>query len=244
MESESAQLDEATAKWQPLSAVERRVLGVLIEKAKTTPESYPLSLNAVRVGSNQKSNRAPQMQLEEEDVADALERLRECGAVVLIQGDGRVEKFRHLAYDWFGVDKVELAVMAELLLRGDQTIGELRGRAARMNPIADLAALRPVLDSLETKGLIIYLTPKGRGCVVTHALYQPQQLDKLRAQYGDASRTMPTDETEDAPPRATASHAAAAEPRDSLAARVEALEREVAQLRGRLDEIAHQLGEP
>ena len=71
----------------------------------------------------------------------------------MIQGSGRVDKYRHLAYDWLGVDKVELAVMAELLLRGAQTVGELRGRAARMEPIKDLAELRPVLDALQAKGL-------------------------------------------------------------------------------------------
>jgi len=182
--------DERTGSlWQPLTAIERRVLGVLIEKAKTTPENYPLSLNAIRVGSNQKSNRAPQMQLEEGDALEALDSLREKGAVAVIQGDGRVEKFRHLAYDWLGVEKIELSIMAELLLRGDQTIGELRGRAARMDPIADLAALRPLLASLLEKGLIVYLTPEGRGCTVTHHLYLPQQLDKLRAKYGTPSDT-------------------------------------------------------
>ena len=180
--------DGASApRWKPLSAIERRVLGVLIEKAKTTPENYPLSLNAIRVGSNQKSNRSPQMQLPEEDVQEALDTLREQGAVAQIQGDGRVEKYRHLAYDWLGVEKLELSVIGELLLRGDQTVGELRGRAARMDTIADLAELRPLLASLHEKGLLVYLTPQGRGCTVTHALYQPQQLDKLRAQYGTGS---------------------------------------------------------
>ena len=111
---------------------------MLIEKAKTTPENYPLSLNALRTGCNQKSNRAPLMQLEEDQVAEALESLRQAGAVAEIQGGARVDKYRHLAYEWLGVDKVELAVMAELLLRGSQTVGELRGRAARMEPIKDL----------------------------------------------------------------------------------------------------------
>jgi uncharacterized protein YceH (UPF0502 family) len=167
-------------RWRPLGAIERRVLGVLIEKAKTTPENYPLSLNSTRTGCNQKSNRAPFMALEEEQVAEALESLRMVGAVAEIQGGARVDKYRHLAYDWLGVDKVELAVMAELLLRGSQTVGELRGRAARMEPIKDLGQLQPIIDSLEAKGLVVRLTPAGRGSVVTHALYTEREMDKVR----------------------------------------------------------------
>jgi uncharacterized protein len=172
--------DATTPRWQALEPIERRIIGVLIEKAKTTPENYPLSLNALRTGSNQKNNRAPLMQLEEEQVEDALESLRKIGAVTEIQGDGRVAKYRHRAYEWLGVEKVELAVMAELLLRGAQTIGELRGRAARMEPIKDLGELRPVLDALQAKRLIMYLTPPGRGCIVSHTLYQDRELDKVR----------------------------------------------------------------
>jgi uncharacterized protein YceH (UPF0502 family) len=173
----------AERRWQPLGAIDRRVIGVLAEKAKTTPDIYPMSLNAICTGCNQKSNRAPWMQLETSDVEESLDRLRALGAVGLIEGYGRVAKYRHYLYEWLGVDKVELAVMTELLLRGDQTIGELRGRAARMEPIADLAALRLVLDALKAKGLVIALTPEGRGQVITHALYQPRELDTLRAKY-------------------------------------------------------------
>ncbi|MBX9789197.1 MAG: YceH family protein [Pirellulales bacterium] len=170
-------------KWQPLSGLERRVAGVLVEKAKTTPDAYPMSLNAIRTGCNQKSNRYPVMEVEEDAVLAVLDSLREVGAVGLVQGSGRVERYRHYMYEWLGVDKLELAVMTELLLRGAQTVGDLRGRASRMDPIADLAALRPVLDSLKAKGLLISLTPEGRGQVVTHALYKPAELEKLRAEY-------------------------------------------------------------
>jgi uncharacterized protein YceH (UPF0502 family) len=170
----------APPNWRPISAIERRVLGVLVEKAKTTPESYPLSLNALRAGCNQKSNRAPLMQLEEDQIDEALEQLRKIGAVAQIQGGARIDRYRHLAYDWLGVEKVELAVMAELLLRGTQTVGELRGRAARMEPIKDLAELQPTLDSLHAKGLVVYLTPPGRGSVVTHALYLEHEMEKVR----------------------------------------------------------------
>lgn len=175
--------DSQQPRWQPLSAVDRRVAGVLVEKAKTTPEAYPLSVNALRSGSNQKSNRYPLMELEPEDVEESLDRLRGLGAIVEVQGGGRVARFRHCLYEWLGVDKVELAVMAELLLRGAQTEGELRGRAARMEPIADLSALRPIVASLKQKGLIVPLSPEGRGHVLTHALYEPREMEKLRAEF-------------------------------------------------------------
>jgi uncharacterized protein YceH (UPF0502 family) len=178
-------------KWQPLERSERRVVGVLVEKAKTTPDNYPLTLNSLLNGANQKSNRFPQMQLDEEHVYDALEKLRKLGAAAEVQGDGRAPKFRHLLYDWLGVDKFELAVMAELLLRGAQTVGELRGRAARMEKIAGMTELQPILASLSAKGLLLYLTPPGRGCIVTHALYQEQELAKLRAEHGNTAVPAP-----------------------------------------------------
>ncbi len=166
--------------WKPLSSIERRVLGVLVEKAKTTPDAYPLTLNALRNGCNQKSNRDPQMDLNEDQLEDALEDLRQAGAVLEVQGGGRTAKYRHAIYEWMGVDKVEAAVMTELLLRGAQTVGELRGRAARMEKIADLAALKPVVDALKSRGLIIGLTPEGRGHIVTHALYSAKELERLK----------------------------------------------------------------
>ena len=168
--------------WRPLPALDRRVLGVLVEKAKTTPDGYPMSINSLRSGCNQKNNRYPLMEVELEDIEESLARLRAAGAVAEVQGGGRVSRFRHYMYEWLGVDKVELAVMTELLLRGAQTEGELRGRAARMEPIADVSALRPILASLAAKGLIVSLTPQGRGHVLTHALYEPRELEKLRAE--------------------------------------------------------------
>jgi hypothetical protein len=170
--------------WRPVSAIDRRVLGVLVEKAKTVPASYPLTVNALCTGANQKNNRSPEMELAPQDVQESLDRLRLWGAVGEVQGDGRAVKYRHYLYKWLGVDKVELAVMAELLLRGPQTVGELRSRASRMEPIADLAALRPVLESLVEKGLVVALSPQGRGQVVTHALYLPEELARQREQYG------------------------------------------------------------
>src|SRR3984893_6107575 len=176
-------------QWKPIAALDRRVAGVLVEKAKTTPEQYPLTLNGLVNGCNQKNNRDPQMQVVPEDVEEALERLRAAGAVLEVQGSGRVPKYRHMMYEWLGVSKVELGVMAELLLRGAQTEGELRGRAARMDPIADLAALRPILESLKAKGLIVSLSHEGRGHVLTHALYLPEELESLRAQFGSGDKS-------------------------------------------------------
>jgi uncharacterized protein len=170
-------------QWKLIAALDRRVAGVLVEKAKTTPEQYPLSLNALVNGCNQKNNRDPQMQVVPEDVEEALERLRAAGAVLEVQGSGRVAKYRHMMYEWLGVSKLELGVMAELLLRGAQTEGELRGRAARMDTIPDLAALRPILESLKAKGLIVSLTNEGRGHVLTHALYLPEEMEALRARF-------------------------------------------------------------
>jgi len=178
---------QISPRWQPLSAIDRRVLGVLAEKAKTTPDIYPMSLNAICTGSNQKSNRDPVMQLEPADVEESLDRLRELGAVGIIEGYGRVAKYRHYLYEWLGVEKVELAVMTELLLRGDQTIGELRSRASRMDPIPDLAALKSILDALKFKGLVIFLTPEGRGQAVSHALYKPRELEALKIKYAGAA---------------------------------------------------------
>lgn len=174
---------QTAPRWQPLPPIARRIVGVLVEKAKTTPDQYPLTENALRAGANQKSNRFPIMHLEPVEIEESLETLRRLGAVIEVQGSGRVPRYRHLMHEWLGVDRVELAVMTELLLRGAQTVGELRGRAARMEPIADLAALYPCLNALEGKGLIEYLTPEGRGCVVTHSLYGEDEMRQLRAQY-------------------------------------------------------------
>ena len=189
MPDETTSPSEATSKprWQPIGPIDRRVAGVLVKKAKTTPEAYPLSLNAIVSACNQKSNRHPIMQLEADDAEESLERLRGLGAVAIVQGYGRVSKYRHYMYEWLGVDKVELAVVTELLLRSAQTEGELRGRAARMEPIPDLGALRPVLASLKAKGLVIPLTPEGRGHVLTHGLYPPRELEHLRAQFSQGS---------------------------------------------------------
>ena len=195
MDTGTLDTEKSEKRWRPLTSIQRRIAGVLVEKAKTTPDAYPLTLNALTNGCNQKSNRDPHMDLSTEDVERTVEELREMGALTEVQSGGRVAKYRHYLYEWLGVDKVELAVMAELLLRGEQTIGELRGHAARMEPIGDLNALRPILDSLEAKQLIVTLTPPGRGQVITHNLYTAERLEELKKQYASGR---PADELESA----------------------------------------------
>ncbi|MEN6405041.1 MAG: DUF480 domain-containing protein [Thermoguttaceae bacterium] len=232
---ESSATASSQPRWQPLCAIDRRVLGVLAEKAKTTPDIYPMSLNAICTGCNQKSNRAPIVEYEPEVVEESLDRLRPMGAVGLVEGYGRVQKYRHYLYEWLGVDKVELAVMTELLLRGDQTVGELRGRAARMEPIADLAALRPVVDSLKAKGLVVSLTPEGRGHVVTHALYKPREMEALQAKHQNAgSHEVVANEPASDAPR-TASHDVVAS--NSAGRELAELRDQLAQLRSDVDSL-------
>lgn len=203
----------APRKWQVLSSRQRRVLGVLVEKAKTTPDAYPMTVNALVSGSNQKNNREPHTSYSPEEVEQALEELRAIGAVTEVQGSGRVPKYRHHAYDWLGVEKTELAVMTELLLRGEQTLGELRGRAARMEPIADTAALKPVVDGLLKKGLMIELTAPGRGQIVSHNLYKEREINELKARFAGYVPPAAASDDDDAPtggPIGTAGPAVAA----------------------------------
>ena len=116
------------AAWPELSVPERRILGVMVEKAKTTPDAYPMSVNAIVTGANQKSNRDPILNLSDLDVEDTLVRCQKKNLAIKITG-GRVIRWRHSLYEAWHADKVELAVLAELLLRGPQTEGELRARA-------------------------------------------------------------------------------------------------------------------
>ncbi|MEJ7640037.1 MAG: YceH family protein [Singulisphaera sp.] len=172
-------LPAAERSWVPLSPRERRVLGVLVEKAKTTPEYYPMTLAAIVTGCNQKSNRDPVTNYDADDVEDILQDLRQKGAVVKIEGSGRVVRWKHTLYEWMKVSKVELAILAELMLRGMQTEGDLRARASRMEPLPDLPALQAVLEELAARDLVISLSPPGRkrGVLVSHGLYPPAERD-------------------------------------------------------------------
>lgn len=236
----------AERSWVPLSSRERRVLGVLVEKAKTTPEYYPLTVAAIVTGSNQKSNRDPVTNFDADDVEEILQDLRQKGATVMIEGSGRVVRWKHTLYDWLKVTKVELAVLAELMLRGPQTEGDLRSRASRMEPFPDLTSLQTVLEALATRELVIYLSPPGvkRGVVVTHGLYPPKELEKVRQSFVQAPEP---DEAEDRPVRAsspraessggpawTAEAAALRAEIESLRKTVEALSTEVHELKSAL----------
>ena len=120
----------------------------MVEKAKTTPENYPMTVAAIVTACNQKSNRDPITNYDQDDVEDTLHSLRKKGAVILVEGSGRVARWKYTLYDWLKVSKVELAVIAELLLRGPQTEGDLRARASRMEPLPDLPSLQAILEAL------------------------------------------------------------------------------------------------
>jgi uncharacterized protein YceH (UPF0502 family) len=133
----------------PLTDVEVRVLGALLEKKVTTPDNYPLSLNALLAACNQTTSREPVMRLEEDAVIHAAIALRRRGLVRQIQPAGsRVTKFEQLLGEELHLGKRDLAVLGVLMLRGPQTPGELYARTARLEPFADLADLEGVLESL------------------------------------------------------------------------------------------------
>ncbi len=224
---------------RPLDANERRVLGVLIEKGKTTPDQYPLSLNGVVTGCNQKSNRAPVMTLDEEQVMRAIRSLQTAGAVAEVFGSGKIPRYRHLAYEWLTVEKEELAILGELLLRGEQTEGDLRGRASRMDEISDLTTLRKHLDRLAERGLIIWLSPPGRGRMLTHGLLPEEKLEKVRREIGIAAAAAAT-----AVPKTSAKHEASNTNEVALLhQRIAELEAEVASLQAEVASLKAQLGQ-
>ena len=148
-----------------LSEIETRVLGALIEKELTTPEYYPLSLNALLNACNQKSNRDPVMNLDEDAVSEALRSLDQEGLAGRADGmDNRVTKFEHRLQEAFNFDRHETAVLCELLLRGPQTPGELRGRASRMHPFDDLAQVQSTLQRLiQREPPVVKMLPRQPG---------------------------------------------------------------------------------
>jgi uncharacterized protein len=218
-----------------LTPAEARALGVLVEKSTTTPEQYPLSLNALTAGCNQKNNREPVMALTDDEVFDAVESLRAKGLVIRIEaGSGsRVHRFRHNATDALHVRAGELAVWAELLLRGPQTQGELRGRASRMHPMETLDVVRDMLRALsERPEPLVRQLPPAPGS-------RAEQYVQLLAPDAHEVEIAPT---------ACAPDEAGATPKitetgGGLADRVAKLEAEVAQLRESLNRLATSLGE-
>jgi len=168
-ESDSTPLPSTPAPapaWPILSAVEARVLSALIEKELTTPDYYPLTLNALLAACNQKNNRDPLMQLDETTILAATDTLREKKLMWLVTLAGsRVAKYRHAFLDIYHVPDAAVGIMAELLMRGPQTVAELRTRSDRMQPIADITVVEDLLRELSThpEGPFVVKLPREPG---------------------------------------------------------------------------------
>ncbi len=209
-----------------LNSIEVRVLGSLIEKELTTPEYYPLSLNSLTNACNQKSNRDPAMALTEEDVVRALDSLRFKQLAVLSADGGRVPKYRHLLAEKMSLMPAEQAIICELLVRGPQTVGELRTRGERMYPFGDLAAVEEVLQEL-----MVRETP-----LIT---LMPRQPGRKEGRYAQLFSGMPEclEESSEARPEAARQRVAAENER------IEKLEEEVAALRSDVAVLQRQMAE-
>lgn len=141
-----------------LDVVETRVLGVLVEKQMTTPDTYPLSLGGVVAGCNQSTNREPVMSVDESDAEKALVRLHDAGLATPVRRSGdRVTKYRHKLRETLELDERGAAVLAVLMLRGPQTAGELRSRTERYVTMPSVEEVESVVDSLEEMGLAEHL---------------------------------------------------------------------------------------
>jgi uncharacterized protein YceH (UPF0502 family) len=207
-----------------LNEVEVRVLGSLVEKQLTTPEYYPLTLNALTHACNQLSNRDPVVSYDEKTIVRALDSLREKRlAVVVHASDSRVPKYKHLMMEAFGfTTQQELALMCVLMLRGAQTLGEIRARSGRLYSFRDLSETEATLEALinrEPQPLVVRLPrlPGQKEARFAHLL----------------AGEVPPEEREAVAPRAEAA-TVAVRAEDERVARLEA---EVARLRAELDEI-------
>ncbi|MGE3166437.1 MAG: YceH family protein [Planctomycetota bacterium] len=223
-----------------LKPMERRLLGVLIEKALTTPNQYPLSLNGLVVGANQKSNRDPVVHYDEDQVYDCLERLKARGLVSLIYpGGSRVEKFKQELTSELDLNGAQKAVIGELLLRGAQTTGELRTRASRMCRLDDMEALQQTLDQLTSRQppLVIRLSPPEvrRGVRVTHGFYPADELATVRRAEADVPVEPDSEGELSGHERSTSSGAGAR--REPTGLSLAALAEQVAELRSRVERL-------
>ena len=134
---------------QQLSEIECRIVGALIEKQLTTPEYYPLTLNALTAACNQKNNRDPVVSYDEKTVAAALEELRDRNLIYVFYGStSRVPKYKHMMPSYYELEPSEVAVMCVMMLRGPQTLGELRERTGRLHQFSGLGEVQETLDSL------------------------------------------------------------------------------------------------
>jgi uncharacterized protein len=201
-----------------LTGPEQRVLGCLIEKRWTTPDQYPLSLNALRLACNQSTNRDPVTDYDDTTVRDAANQLSRYGVARLASGHGsRAIKYRHLAEEALGLGREDLAVLAVLLLRGSQTPGELKARSERMANVGSLEDLERVLENLV-----------GRGYARRLDRRPGQKEDRFEHLLGPQVDSEPVTAASDepGPPELVI--------RDGLEARVDALEAQVAELREQL----------
>lgn len=215
-------------------AVEIRVVGCLVEKQRTTPDTYPLSLNALRLACNQSTNREPVVSYDEATVVEALRRLALRGWTRLASGAGsRARKYRHLLPEALGVDDGELALLAVLMLRGAQTPGELKQRSERLHRFDSLAAVQEALDRLVERELVVR-HPRSPG--------QKEERYEQVLGGGDASAdAAPAAETalqEQEPPAGEGT--AGDDPSED---RLDRIERELASLRGELAKLREALGE-
>lgn len=167
-----------------LSRPQRRVLGTLLEKAFTTPEQYPLTAKACTTGCNQKNNRDPISNYSEDQVRDVFDELQQMGLVGVVHTEsGRTERYRHYARKRFDFSEQQLAILTELLLRGRQSLGELRGRASRMVPIDSLEDLRRELQGLIEAGAVESDQPLDRrGAEVDHTFYPPGEKRRMTSE--------------------------------------------------------------
>ena len=209
---------------RPLTPTEARVLATLMEKARTVPDSYPLSLNAVVTGCNQKSSRDPVMNVTEAQAQEALDSLRQLSLVFESSGS-RVARWEHNFQRGYGVPEQSAVLLGLLVLRGPQTPGELRINSERWYRFADISSVEAFLDELRERA-----ADKGGPLVV-----QLPRAPGAREQRWAHLLCGPVEVGEAVP--------AAAEPRgEGLAARVAALEAEVAGLRASLQDVLEQLG--
>ena len=209
------------------------MLGCLIEKQRTTPDAYPLSLNALRLACNQSTNREPVVDYDEQTVVEALRRLALRGWTRLASGAGsRARKYRHLLDQAFGLDDAEAALLAVLMLRGAQTPGELKQRGQRLHDFADLGAVHETLERLVE-----------RGHVARHERRPGQKEDRYEQLLGGAS----ADAAPAAGPEGPDAEAEPAEdPADELKPaedRLTRLERELSELRAELAALRAELGD-
>jgi uncharacterized protein len=213
-----------------LSVAETRVLGCLLEKQRTTPDTYPLSLNALRLACNQSTNRDPVVDYDDATIRDALHRLERRGFARLASG-GRAAKYRHLLAEALPMDGGEQAVMCVLMLRGPQTPGELKQRAERMHAFADLDGVQETLARLIARELAERLPrrPGQKEERYTQLLGEDQPDD-------DPSGESPAYAPEPYPGTSAyaAEDAANDYAREGLGERVARLEQELAELRARL----------